>query len=165
MGLLTGDTPRDTAIAWVFVVGQLLLILLVLVLPAGDSWTAPDGVRTAARLVSLAGAAVLVVGLVNLGRSLTPLPTPIAHGELRTGGLYRLVRHPIYTGLIALVAGSAVPSGNPVTVVAVVALTGWFMAKARWEEHHLRRRYPGYDDYAARTPRFVPFWPFGADRR
>lgn len=165
MGLLTADDPRDTAIAWVFVVGQLLLIVLVLVLPAGDSWTTPDGVRTVARLVSLAGTGVLVLGLVNLGRSLTPLPTPIAHGELRTGGLYRLVRHPIYSGLIALVAGSAVPSGNPATVAATVALTGWFMAKARWEEHHLRVRYPGYDAYAARTPRFIPFWPFGADRR
>jgi protein-S-isoprenylcysteine O-methyltransferase Ste14 len=165
MGLLTADNPRDTAIAWVFVTGQLLLILLVLALPAGDSWTTSDEVRAVARLASLAGAGVLVIGLVNLGRSLTPLPTPIEHGELRTRGLYRLVRHPIYSGLIALVAGSAVPSGNPASVVAALALTGWFMAKARWEEHHLRRRYPGYDDYAAGTPRFVPFWPFGADRR
>ena len=48
---------------------------------------------------------------------------------------------------------------------AAVALVGWFMAKARWEEGRLRSRYPGYDDYAADTPRFVPGWPLGADRR
>ena len=46
-----------------------------------------------------------------------------------------------------------------VTAIASVALIGWFVLKARWEEQHLARRYPDYADYAARTPRFVPFWP------
>lgn len=49
-------------------------------------------------------------------------------------------------------------------VVLVVGLAVLFMAKARWEEARLRERYPGYADYARRTPRFVPGWPFGADR-
>lgn len=165
MGLLTADTRRDTLIAWGFVAVQFALILLIVVLPAGDSWSAPDWLTTAARALGLIGLAVLVIGLVNLGRSLTALPTPVEHGELRTGGLYRLVRHPIYSGIIALAIGSTVPSGSPAKLAATVALIGWFMAKARWEELHLRRRYPGYDDFAARTPRFVPFWPLGADRR
>ena len=39
--------------------------------------------------LEVVGAVVLLVALVNLGRSLTPLPTPVAHGELRLGGLYR----------------------------------------------------------------------------
>jgi len=165
MGLLTGDTPRDTAIAWLFVLVQFALLVAILVLPAGDAWTTPAWVARAARLVGLAGAAILVVGLVNLGRSLTPLPTPVPHGQLSTGGLYRLVRHPIYTGVMALAIGAAVPSGSVAVAAATVALIGWFMAKARWEEQHLRSAYPGYEAYAARTPRFVPGWPFGADRR
>jgi len=165
MGLLTADRPRDTVIAWAFVLGQLALLAVVLLLPAGSRWTVAAPVAGVARAFGLAGAAALVIGLVNLGRSLTPLPTPIEHGELRTGGLYRLVRHPIYTGLMALTVGSALPSGNPITVSATFALIVLLMAKARWEEHHLRSRYPGYDDYAAGTPRFLPLWPLGADRR
>lgn len=165
MGLLTADDPRDTAIAWGFVAGQFLLLLVIVLLPAGDSWIAPAWLQTAARAVGLAGAAVLVIGVVHLGRSLTPLPTPVPHGELRTSGLYRFVRHPIYSGIIALASSWAVPSGSPAVAAATVALTVWFMAKARWEEQHLRARYPGYAAYAARTPRFVPFWPLGADRR
>ncbi len=165
MELLTADNPRDTAIAWGFVLGQFALLLTVLALPVGDAWVAPDGVLTVARWVGLAGMAVLIVGLINLGRSLTALPTPVPHGVLRTGGLYRLVRHPIYTGIIALALGSTAPSGSVPKALATLALIGWFSAKARWEEHHLRARYPGYDHYAARTPRFVPLWPFGADRR
>ena len=165
MGLLTADNPRDTTIAWVFVIGQFALLVVILVLPAADSWTTPGWLATAARIIGLAGAGILVIGLVNLGRSLTPLPTPVPHGQLSTGGLYRLVRHPIYTGVMALAVGAAVPSGNPATVAATLALIAWVMAKARWEEQHLRARYPDYDAYAARTPRFVPGWPFGADRR
>jgi protein-S-isoprenylcysteine O-methyltransferase Ste14 len=49
-------------------------------------------------------------------------------------------------------------------VILVVGLTVLFMAKARWEEARLRQRYAGYSDDARRTPRFVPGWPFGADR-
>lgn len=165
MGLLTADRPRDTAIAWAYVVGQVVLLAAVLLLPAGTTWTLPNTAVGPARALSLAGAAVLVLGLLSLGRSLTPLPTPVEHGELRTGGLYRFVRHPIYTGLMALTVGSALPSGNPAIALTTAALIVLLTAKARWEEHHLRSRYLGYDAYAARTPRFVPLWPFGADRR
>ena len=159
MGLLSADNPRDTVIAWLFVTVQFALLGVILLLPAGDAWTTPSWLATAAQWLEWIGIAVLVVGVLNLGRSLTPLPSPVPHGELRTGGLYRLVRHPIYTGIIALTVGAAVRSENLAVVLATAALTGWFSLKARWEEDKLRTRYPGYADYASRTPRFVPFWP------
>ena len=159
MGLLSADNPRDTAIAWLFVTVQFALLAIILLAPAGDAWTTPHGLAASAQVLEWIGIAVLVVGIVNLGRSLTPLPSPVAHGELRTGGLYRFVRHPIYSGLIALTVGAAVRSESLVVAVATVALTGWFSLKARWEEDKLRATYPGYADYANRTPRFVPFWP------
>lgn len=138
---------------------QLVLLAAVFLLPAGDDWHIPHWLSTAAHVVWFAGAAALIVGLVNLGKSLTPLPTPAPHGELRTGGMFRYVRHPIYSGVMALAVGSAIPSGNFVVALAAAALIGWLMVKARWEERRLRERYPGYADYAGRTPRFIPFWP------
>lgn len=159
MGLVSGDTPRQTAVAWAFVAVQGVLLGVVLLLPGGDDWAVPRRLDGAARALELVGAAVLVVGLVNLGRSLTALPTPVPHGELRTGGLYRLVRHPIYTGVMALTLGAAVRSANAWSLAAAVALALWFWAKARWEEERLAERYAGYADYAATTPRFVPLWP------
>ena len=164
MSLLGGDTPRETAIAWTLVSVQFALLVLILLLPSGDAWVLPAWLATAARWTGLAGVAVLVLGAIGLGRSLTALPTPVPHGELRTGGPYRLVRHPIYTGVLALSYGAAVPSGSPAIFAAAIALTGWLAVKARWEEQQLRGRYPSYDGYAGRTPRFVPRWPFGADR-
>ncbi|MCB1248080.1 MAG: hypothetical protein KDB36_01655, partial [Acidimicrobiales bacterium] len=74
-------------------------------------------------------------------------------------GLFRLVRHPIYTGVMALALGTALRLANPWAMLAALALVAWFMAKARWEERHLAARYPDYAAYAATTPRFVPFLP------
>ena len=162
MGLLTADDPRDTALAWLFVVVQFALLVLILVLPGGDAWPVPRWLDTFGFVVEVIGIAVLVMAILNLGRSLTPLPTPVPHGELRVGGLYRWVRHPIYAGIIALVVGATLRSASVAVAAASIALVGWFMLKARWEEQHLARRYEGYAAYAAHTPRFVPFWPSGS---
>lgn len=161
MGLLTADDPRDTAVAWLFVTVQFVLLIVIAVLPPGDAWSVPGWLDTVAFGLELAGAVVLVVAIVNLGRSLTPLPTPVPHGALKVRGLYRFVRHPIYAGIMALTVGIAVRSASVAVVAATVSLVVWFMLKARWEEQHLRQRYPGYASYAAHTPRFVPFWPTG----
>ena len=81
------------------------------------------------------GILLMVVAAASLGRGLTAVPLPNARAVLRTGGLYRFVRHPIYTGLLLVVL---------------------INAKARWEERHLAERFPGYRAYCARTLRFVP---------
>jgi protein-S-isoprenylcysteine O-methyltransferase Ste14 len=159
MGLFSTDDRRDTAIAWGFVLVQLALLVAIVMLPTGDDWTVPGWLDAAGSALQLAGAGALVAGIANLGRSLTPLPTPVDHGVLQVRGLYRWVRHPIYAGIDALVVGTAIRSASLPVAVAAGALVAWFALKARWEEQHLRRRYPGYDAYAARTPRFVPFWP------
>lgn len=155
-GILGGKTPRETAIAWLFVLVQLALLVGAIVGGAGSAWSVAPWVRTLCRIAQYVGLAILLIGAVNLGRSLTALPTPVPHGELRTVGLYRWMRHPIYTGVMALTLGGAVPSGNPVRLACALGLVVLFVLKARWEEGRLRERYPGYDEYAAHVPRFVP---------
>lgn len=149
---------RDRVVAWALLVVQLILLAGVFLLPSGNDWTTHVWLTTGARAVSLVGLVVLVVGLVNLGRHATPLPTPVEGGELRSHGLYRWVRHPIYGGVMALAIGSAIPSGNVGVAAAAVALVVWLQIKARWEERRLDARYPGYSAYADRTPRFIPSW-------
>ena len=159
MGLLTADNARDTALAWLFVTIQFALLVVIAVLPPANAWPVPGWLDTVAFGLEVVGAGVLLAAIVNLGRSLTPLPTPVPHGELKIRGLYRFVRHPIYAGIMALAVGITVRSASILVLSATVALVVWFALKARWEEQHLARRYPGYVDYAQRTPRFVPFWP------
>lgn len=165
MSLLTGDDIRSTVVAWLFVIGQVALLAAVVLLPPGDDWAVRTPLAEVARGAQILGVVVLLVGAAELGTSLTPLPLPLPHGRLRRRGLYRFVRHPLYSGVDLVALGTAVRSGSVLVASAAVGLVVWFMVKARWEEAHLRERYPDYDDYAAVTPRFVPAWPWGRDRR
>lgn len=92
----------------------------------------------------------------SLGRALTPLPSPNGAG-LVVRGLYRVVRHPMYSSLVVLCLGVAVAAGGVWCYAAVLVLAVFFAAKARYEERFLLGAYAGYAAYAARVGRFVPF--------
>ena len=153
---MTARSGGSRALAVWVVALQGVLLVAFFVAPRRDDWPRPAWLAAAGSAAVVAGAAIMVVAALNLGRSVTPLPTPVPRGALRTGGLYRFVRHPIYSGLLLLLFGSAAGSASLVRLALAGALLALLTRKARWEEEMLRRRYPGYDDYARRTPRFVP---------
>jgi len=73
-------------------------------------------------------------------------------------GPYRLVRHPIYTGIILSSLATAADKATPIAVVGAVTMAlGWFM-KARLEERFLSEELgaEAYGAYAARVPMLVP---------
>jgi protein-S-isoprenylcysteine O-methyltransferase Ste14 len=72
-------------------------------------------------------------------------------------GPYRLVRHPIYTGIIAASFLLALELGTAAGFVGAAVMTlGWWM-KARAEEHFLSQELGAdYDDYRRRTPMLIP---------
>ena len=150
----------DVRTARLLVAGQFLLIGILVLLPSRHDWPVPTALTVACTVATVLGLAVMVLGATGLGRGLTATPLPNAHAQLRTGGLYRYARHPIYSGLMLMMASITVASGSVLRLVTLVALVLLLNAKARWEETRLARRFEGYADYAARTPRFVPtrFW-------
>ncbi|MFN3684126.1 MAG: methyltransferase family protein [Fimbriimonadaceae bacterium] len=89
-----------------------------------------------------------------LGPSLSPDPKPNRRG-LKTDGPYRWVRHPMYLGLLALGAGSALL--DPGAAPALVGLAAALIGKVRIEERLLRQTYPEYDEYSKRSWGLVPF--------
>jgi len=66
------------------------------------------------------------------------------------------MRHPIYTGVLTIVAGIVLRSGSVIQALVGVATVAFFTVKAKWEEGQLRERYADYDSYAAEVPRFLP---------
>ena len=76
-------------------------------------------------------------------------------------GPYRLVRHPIYTGLITAAFALAVQVETPLALAGALFIALGFWLKARLEERFLREELGAadYDAYAARTPMLIPFWP------
>ena len=143
-------------VGWSFVAIQIALLGAIVLLPGANHWTNPPVLSTAAHAASWVGLAVVVAGSLGLGSALTATPAPKAHAGLRTGGLYRFTRHPIYSGVLLFVVGSVVASGSYSKSALGVLTAVFFNVKARWEESRLRDVYPRYSAYAARTPRFVP---------
>jgi protein-S-isoprenylcysteine O-methyltransferase Ste14 len=146
----------DRRIAQLLVLGQFVLLALIIFLPGSDSWAVPSPVAGAAQVAETIGIIIMVVAATALGRGLTATPLPNAHAQLRTGGLYRYVRHPIYTGLLLFAVARTLASGSAWTASACLALVLLINVKAHWEERHLVKRFPGYAAYASRTSRFFP---------
>jgi protein-S-isoprenylcysteine O-methyltransferase Ste14 len=97
-----------------------------------------------------------VWGVRSLGPSLTPGIEPLPGAPLVTAGAYAHLRHPIYAGVVLLLAGYALAWSNwtLAMIVAVVALL-YFEAKARAEERWLTERYPEYQRYMLQVRRRV----------
>jgi protein-S-isoprenylcysteine O-methyltransferase Ste14 len=141
---------------WAFVGAQFGLLAALIILPAGDLW--PRGVVSAVAggLLVIMGAIVAALAGMRLGQNLTPLPIPKAEGELITGGFYRHVRHPIYTGVLLAAAGVVVFQASRAHIIGLVLLWAVLTVKALVEEKMLAEKYEGYTEYAARTGRFSP---------
>jgi protein-S-isoprenylcysteine O-methyltransferase Ste14 len=119
----------------------------------------PGGARAAGAMVVLAGVVLLVHSFVRFvveGAGTPAPPAPTEH--LVVGGLYRVLRNPMYVAVLAAVLGQALLLGQPVLVVyaAVVGAAMWSFV--HWhEEPTLRRRFgPAYDAYRAQVP---GWWP------
>jgi protein-S-isoprenylcysteine O-methyltransferase Ste14 len=119
-------------------------------------WPGSIPVRVASAGLAIGGSAILVIGSCSLGRGLTVSPLPNEHAQLRTDGLYGLVRNPIYSGVIALSLARTLHSRDrrqaALTAMLILLLEG----KSSFEENALRQRFAQYPSYAAATPRFVP---------
>ncbi|MCW3844812.1 isoprenylcysteine carboxylmethyltransferase family protein, partial [Micromonospora yasonensis] len=72
-------------------------------------------------------------------------------------GPYRWTRNPMYGGHLLFLAGLALSSRSPVAAGLLGWHVKWFADRVRKDEKRLRERFgPAYDDYCARTPRWVP---------
>lgn len=110
-----------------------------------------------------AGVALCVVGLafatwarVTLGRS-WGMPMSLHDSpELVTSGPYRFVHHPIYTGLAAMLIGTALV--YPLAVVPAVVMIAYSLFSAVREERDMQNRLgDAYRDYKKPSKMLVPF--------
>lgn len=77
--------------------------------------------------------------------------------ELVTSGPYSLIRHPIYSGVLVMMAGTAIGI-TPIWWLVVAAAGIYFVRSARAEEKYMTERFPiAYPAYRARSRMLVPF--------
>lgn len=159
-----GVKPHDTA-SWAAGVVAVATFL------SPQAWWEP--LRVDSRVATSAGVVILVPATiftlwarVRLGAMWSSAPITKAGHQLRTDGPYRVVRHPVYTGIIAMVAGTALVQGLGRWVVLFAAVVSAVVAKALAEERLLAREFPAdYGRYRDAVPRFVPRIRSGARGR
>ena len=103
------------------------------------------------------GGYLLMRSSLALGKSLVPMPEPVAGGSLVEDGPYRYVRHPIYTAIILMFAGVSLISSSWLAGIGTLGLYLLFVDKSRYEEGLLRIAYPSYRAYMKRVRFRIPF--------
>ena len=115
-----------------------------------------EAVRIAGTVLTVLGIGFAVWARRHLGRNWSGRPTMKVDHELVTSGPYRFVRHPIYTGILAALAGTSLVNG-PFLLVAVVAALLIFVWRIRKEEGYMMELFPDvYPAYRARTKALIP---------
>jgi protein-S-isoprenylcysteine O-methyltransferase Ste14 len=127
------------------------LALSILLLPKAEIG---GTVALLSSLLLLAGTAGSITALFSLGRSYAIFPQA---RMLKTGGLYRFVRHPLYvceqTAFLGLALQFRQPWGVGIFLLSLAAQ----IPRMGYEEKVLEKAFPEYRAYAARTARLVPF--------
>lgn len=108
-------------------------------------------------LLAAIGALIIVFAVLQLNNNLTAFPTPKEDGTLIQTGIYKVVRHPIYTGIILGAIGLGCFTGSGWKVSVGIALWILFFVKSTYEEKLLSTQYADYEGYRQRTGRFFPF--------
>jgi protein-S-isoprenylcysteine O-methyltransferase Ste14 len=93
-----------------------------------------------------------------LGRNWSGTVTLKENHELIVRGPYRLVRHPIYTGLLAMLIATAIEQGHIAGMIGLILVFVSFWIKLSDEEEVMVDQFPDqYVTYRERTKRIIPF--------
>jgi protein-S-isoprenylcysteine O-methyltransferase Ste14 len=149
--------------------GWLILQVVVLLAIPLAAWRASPAAVVETPAIAIdrqVGVVLLLGGLGLIGwssaflqtrRALSALPRPLASASLVQSGPYRVIRHPIYVGLILASAGVALVRVSVLVAILTVALVVVLDLKRRREEAWLLERFPEYAAYRAGTKALVPF--------
>ena len=141
-------------------VGIILVILLLIRLRVlkgpgaakGNQWLPGIGLA-----ICVLGLALAVWARVYLGRNWGMPMSQRADPELVTTGPYGRVRHPIYSGIILGMVGTAI-AVSPYWLIAVAILSAYFLFSAVIEEHTMAKLFPAaYPPYKRATKMLIPY--------
>jgi len=135
----------------------LSVVILVRVFRGGSLAVHSPVLGAIGAVVFAGGIAVAIWSRVELGRNWGMPMTRKAKPELVTSGPYRFVRHPIYSGLLAGLLGTALVT-NLIGLVIVAILGAYFYYSASVEEKNLTATFPAaYPEYRNSTKMLIPF--------
>jgi protein-S-isoprenylcysteine O-methyltransferase Ste14 len=103
--------------------------------------------------ISVAGVALFNMKLNNLNI----LPDLKENHLLITRGIYRFIRHPMYTAVLLLCLALLLTNPHLLAYIVMMILLVNLILKSNLEEKNLTKRFHSYQDYQKITGRFLPF--------
>ena len=140
-----------------FVSIQLLLFIVYFIPAFSLDFKIFEPFKYIGLVIAILGLIIVLVALLQLNKNLTPFPTPLSDGTLIKTGLYKLVRHPIYSGIILAAIGFGIFQESFWKIGIGLSLWILFYFKSKYEETLLLKRYPDYKSYSKTAKRFFPF--------
>ena len=136
-------------------VGLFVQLFLPDILPIASD---PQRLRISGVVIFTLGLLIALLARIALGSNWSDIEVgQVKHNHaLVNRGVYRYVRHPIYTGDLAMLLGFELCL-NSWLVVALVAIAIPTLSRALREEKVLAKTVAGYDMYCQQTKRFIPF--------
>ena len=137
------------------------ILLIALFFGPKDVFGLPDKLNQTlwwiGEILFYSGIVIAIWAAILLGPNLTPLPKPKPSGQLIQTGLYKLVRHPIYFGVILVSFGWAGIEQTIYTLVLAFIVLIFFDLKSRQEERWLTQKFSEYAEYKMTTKKLIPF--------
>lgn len=106
--------------------------------------------------LAIAGFIIILISILQLKTNLSIFPTPRKDGELVISGLFKYVRHPIYSGILMTAFFFAIYSHSGYRLIIFLLLVILFYFNSNYEEKALMKKFPAYKSYRASTGRFFP---------
>jgi protein-S-isoprenylcysteine O-methyltransferase Ste14 len=139
-----------------------LIIIVVILLQLSEFWRIfsyqfPISVQAIGVVLCAMGLACAIWARVHLGKNWSGMPSIKEGHELVTSGPYHLVRHPIYTGMLLALFGSALVAGV-IWLAVFMIFTANFFYRIPVEERYMMQLFPDqYAEYKKRTKALIPF--------
>jgi protein-S-isoprenylcysteine O-methyltransferase Ste14 len=134
-----------------------LLLLRLRVLKGHRAGTNDPWLQGIGLALFVLGLALAVWARIYIGRNWGMPMSEKADPELVTTGPYSVIRHPIYSGIILAMVGTAI-AVSLYWLIAVALLGGYFIYSATREERYLTERFPdAYPRYKKSTKMLIPF--------
>lgn len=106
--------------------------------------------------ISLLGTTLFVSAKLALGTNYSHCSNMYLPNDIITQGIYKYIRHPIYTANIISIFGLFVCTGSVIVLSVWVGMCFYYNRSARIEEDCLSESFEAYTTYKSKTGRFCP---------